>query len=313
MPKVGGLIPDVFSAVSDKSRSTYAPGLRLLESELGHLEVGDVTLAQLQRLRDATHRRAGRERVESARRRGRRLRAYDPDAHGQGAAENFVRAARFFFNQALAHGVITASPAAGLSAPSRATAPERALTAVELSSIWDVATSTGRDPGLDGLVLTFLRHTGARREGCLNLALDHLDHRRLAVTLTEKRGKTRELPLRRSLLRDLESHARSRGAAGPGDAVFRFSSGAPMSRRRFNSLFDRVDRHLEWTEPIDVAAHWIRHTTLADIAAVSGVRVAAAYAGHADDSLGVIGRYTKVTWDDLVEAYEALFGECHDQ
>ena len=82
-----------------------------------------------------------------------------------------------------------------------------------------------------------------------------------------------------------------------------------MTRRRFNSLFDRIDRHALFTEPLDVSAHWIRHTTLADIAAVSGLRVAAAYAGHAPESLGVIGRYTRVEFEDLVDAYEAVFGD----
>ena len=72
-----------------------------------------------------------------------------------------------------------------------------------------------------------------------------------------------------------------------------------MTRRRFNSLFDRIDRHALFTEPLDVSAHWIRHTTLADVAAVSGLRVAAAYAGHAPESLGVIGRYTRVDFEDL--------------
>jgi site-specific recombinase XerD len=81
-----------------------------------------------------------------------------------------------------------------------------------------------------------------------------------------------------------------------------------LTRRRFNSLFDRIDRHTDFTEALDVSAHWIRHTTLADIAAVSDLRVAAAYAGHSTGSLGVIGRYTAVTFEDLQDAYRAVFG-----
>lgn len=312
MLTVRELMPEVRSVVSSKSLPTYGTGLRLLETSLGDVPLSEVRAVDLRRLRDDVQRRAGQQRVDSARSRGRPLRAYDPDAHGQGAAENFVRAARFFFAYAVDAGHLAASPAEALTAPPRAAAPERPLTEDELAQIWRVVTTTGNDIELDRRILAFLRHTAARREGCLNLCLDHLDHRRRSVLLTEKNGRTRELPLQARILSDLETFARSRGASGAGDAVFRYGSGRPLTRRRFNSIFDRVDRHLGWTEPLDVAAHWIRHTTLSDIAAVAGVRVAAAYAGHADSSLGVIGRYTKVSWEDLCDAYEAAFGARDD-
>ena len=96
--------------------------------------------------------------------------------------------------------------------------------------------------------------------------------------------------------------------SGPAIGCSDTAIAVPSTRRRFNTIFDRVDRNVGWTEPLDVGAHWIRHTTLADIAAVADVRVAAAYAGHSPDELGVIGRYTQVTFEDLCDAYEALFG-----
>lgn len=45
-----------------------------------------------------------------------------------------------------------------------------------------------------------------------------------------------------------------------------------------------------------------------DQLAVAGERVAAAYAGHEDTSGDTIGRYTKVTFEELVAAFEANFG-----
>jgi hypothetical protein len=39
---------------------------------------------------------------------------------------------------------------------------------------------------------------------------------------------------------------------------------------------------------------------------LAGVRVATAYAGHSDTSFGVIGRYTKVSLDELRVAHERL-------
>jgi integrase len=308
MITISELMEPVLAAISPKSRPTYRTGLRLLEQRLGDRPLDAVRLTDLEALRDETRREVGRRTVERARAHGRRLRSYDPDAHGRGAAENAVRAIRFFFTYARKAEYLSASPADRLQAPRRPPAPERPLTETELAQIWHTATTTGRDPDLDGIVLTFLRHTAARREGAINLALDHLNRPRRSVTLTEKHGDSRELPLAHWLLIELDGFARSRGAEHAGDPVFRFHDGTPLSRRRFNSLFDRLDRHLVWTEALDVGAHWIRHTTLADIAAVSDIRVAAAFAGHSPGSLGVIGRYTQVEFDDLVAAYEAVFG-----
>lgn len=305
---VDELLPAVTAAVSRSSRRTYQSGFRRLAADLGDQDLTRVRLADLQRLRDEIQRAAGERTVARAVRTGRALRSYDPDAYGKGAAGNFVSSAKFFFAYATAAGLVPQSPAAALTAPRRPPAPERPLEETELHDLWAVATTTGKDPVLDGHLLRFIRHTAARREGCLNLTLGQLNLGRRSVTLSEKYGHGRELPLALPVLQDLAALAAERGATAGADQVFRYRDGTPMTRRRFNSLFDRIDRHLGWTEPLDVGAHWLRHTTLADIAAVSDIRVAAAYAGHAPEALGVIGRYTRVTFTDLVDAYEAVFG-----
>jgi site-specific recombinase XerD len=308
MLTVEDLAPVAIAAISPNSRRTYRTGIRRLVADLGDRPLDTVTLADLESIRDRARLEVGTRTVQRARSSGRRLRSYDPDAYGRGAAENFVSATRFFFGRAVAGGHLADSPAKALRAPARPQPPERPLEPDELEDMWRVASTTGRDTPLDTRLLQFLRHTAARREGCLNLALDHLHRRRGTVTLTEKYGQSREQPLARAQLADLAGFAIGRGASGPGDAVFRYRDGTPMTRRRFASLFDRMDRQLSWTQPLDVGAHWIRHTTLADIAAASDVRVAAAFAGHRPEELGVIGRYTQVTFADLVAAYEAVFG-----
>jgi site-specific recombinase XerD len=158
------------------------------------------------------------------------------------------------------------------------------------------------------LLLDFLRHTAARRGGVLNLRRAHLHHAQRAVTLSEKRGIVRTLPLSGGMLRRLDDFSRARGGHRPQDHVFRYRHGTPLTRKHFNSLFDRLDRHCDWSEQLDVGAHWLRHTTLSDIAAVSGVRVAQAYAGHKPAHRNTIELYTAVDFDDLVDAYERLFG-----
>jgi site-specific recombinase XerD len=300
--------PRVRSLCPPKARSTYAAGFDRLVGRFGSRPLTAVRLIQLEQQRDEVHRQVGQEQVRRAEAKGRQLRSYDPDAHGHGAAENYVRSARFFFAAAVKDEILALSPAADLEAPSRPTPPERALTEVELLDLRRVAADTGRDPDLDVLLIDFIRETAARREGVLNLRRAHLHHQQRAVTLTEKRGSTRTLPLRGSTLRRLDGFSRDRGGVRPADQVFRYHDGTPLTRRRFNSLFDRLDRHCDWSEQLDVGAHWIRHTTLSDIAAVSDLRVAQAYAGHKPGRHDVIEAYSHVEFDDLVAAYEQLFG-----
>jgi hypothetical protein len=61
-----------------------------------------------------------------------------------------------------------------------------------------------------------------------------------------------------------------------------------------------------------VSAHWIRHTTITDIERIAGVRVAAAYAGHADSNFGVTGTYTKASPEELRLAHSRLFFDQDD-
>src|SRR4051794_33128963 len=110
MLTVSALVPEVLDAISPKSRPTYATGIRLLDSSLGRSHLDRVRLTDLERLRDQLRRDVGLRTVQKARQRGRTLRAYDPDAHGKGAAENLVRAVRFFFSYACAAGHLANSP-----------------------------------------------------------------------------------------------------------------------------------------------------------------------------------------------------------
>ncbi|HCB03186.1 MAG TPA: tyrosine-type recombinase/integrase [Nocardioides sp.] len=305
---ISDLVEPVLAHMSPKSRPTYKPAIMRLAQDHGGDQLAFVRLPQLETIRDSMRREISERKVERARANGRRLMSYDPDAHGHGAAENAVRGLRYFFRYAVNCGYLAVDPALNLKAPKRRPAPERPLTSEELADVWRGALCNSDDPELDELILTTVRHTACRREGTINLSVDHLNFERASILLSEKNGKIRELPLRVDLLERLRGHALSRGAQRPGDAVLRYKDGHPLTRRRFNTIFDRVDRTCGWTEPLDVGAHWIRHTTLADIAAVSGLRVAEKFAGHTDEELGVIGRYTKPTFENLADAYEVVFG-----
>lgn len=305
---VADLIGDVRGACSEKSLPTYNKHFRALAANFGDQPVTAITANHLCALRDETIARAAAEKIERAERNGRALRTYEHDAHGRGAGENAVRAFRFFFRYALKEGLVPKNVALDVEVPKRLPAPERPLVPWELEEVATVWCTTGDDPELDTLLFEFHRKTAARREGGLNLRLGGLDERRGAITLTEKFGKTRELPYDTDGLARLRRFAQSRGATSPSDHVFRSRRGTRISRKRYETIYDRLDRHTAWTEALDLGAHWIRHTTLDDVRTVGGERVAAAYAGHEDSSGDTIARYTKVTFEELACAFEAIFG-----
>lgn len=308
VPTVADLATGVREACTEKSLPTYSRHFNALVKRFGDQPVTDITANHLCALRDDTIATTARDRIERAERNGRQLRTYEHDAHGRGAGENAVRAFRFFFRYALKEGLVVRNVAMDVEVPKRLPAPERPLVPWELEEVATVWCTTGDDPELDTMLLEFHRKTAARREGGLNLRLGALDVRRGAITLTEKFGKTRELPYDADGLARLRRFAISRGATSPSDHVFRSKRGTKVSRKRYETIYDRLDRHTSWTEQLDLGAHWIRHTTLDDVRTVAGERVAAAYVGHEDTSGDTIARYTKVTFEELAAAFEAIFG-----
>lgn len=165
---------------------------------------------------------------------------------------------------------------------------------------------TSHDPDLDLLLVRFHLESGARREGALNLTLGRLDHRRATVWLDEKFDIEREQPVSPSLLAEIEAHARSRGATKPEDPVFRTARGVPISRRRYNTLFNHVQAALPWTDRTPVTAHVLRHTTATAVERIAGHAVAEAFLGHAPTSV-----YTKARIEEVAAAIATLTGEPH--
>jgi hypothetical protein len=64
---------------------------------------------------------------------------------------------------------------------------------------------------------------------------------------SEKNGETREFPMASWLLDDLQRFAERRGARWAGGAVFHYRTGAPLTHRRFNTIFDRGNRSWRFT------------------------------------------------------------------
>jgi site-specific recombinase XerC len=307
-PTVAEFAPVAIERCGPKSRPTYSVHIHRLVDAHGDRRLDEITTDDLAELRDRIRSDVADAKIARAAATGRLLVSADPDAHGHGAAENFVRAMRFTFKLAVDRRLISHSPATGVKVPTRPPAPERPLTSDELQDFAVVACTTGNDPELDGDLFEFHRKTAARREGALNLRICDLDGRGGAVTLTEKLGRSRRLPLDADFIGRLIARAESRGATGPGDKVFRSIRGVPISRKRYEYLYNRLDAHTTWSGMLDVGIHWIRHTTLDDVRTVADERTAHTYAGHTDASGPTINAYTKVSFEALVAAYEAIFG-----
>jgi integrase/recombinase XerC len=238
-----------------------------------------------------------------------RARRNRPGTDGRSARENCIGALRALFARAERAGLVAKSPAGDLEKPRRLPNRRRALEDHELREVIDAVRTTSHDPDLDLLIIRFHLESGARREGALNLRLRDLDGRRSTVWLREKFDTEREQPISPSLLQALQLHTSSRGAMTADDSVLRGRSGRPITRRRYNTVFDRARPCLPWAERTPVSAHILRHTAITAVERHAGFAVAQAFAGHSASS--VTGTYTRARLAEVAAAVAVLTGEAH--
>jgi integrase len=297
---VAEYLPKVEAAAADGSVKTYAPYWRRLVTALGETSVAAVTVTDLETIAKAAQANAVTRRNERG---------------GRSAKENCVAAMRFYFARAKADGVRRDNPALEVAKPRRLPSPRRPLTDHELADLWRVTTSGGNDPKLDALLLRFHLETGARRGGALAMRVIDVDRRRLLVRLREKGDTIRWQPVSRTLMDALVAHAAARGAVNPTDAVFRYrpvrpsAVGAPLTRRRYNTLADRWQRELSWAAKDGVSPHWLRHTSIAAVERIAGFGVAKQFAGHISGE--VTTTYITASASEVADAVALLTGENH--
>lgn len=290
VPTVPDFAAEVTGLLVGRTFSTYRHHLQRLAAEFSDRRLDEVSLLELDRV-------AVRVRIEAMSRPAAR--------HGYGAQESFVNATRFLFTCAVRAGHLRDNPALGLVRPRRRRSSRRALSTRELHSLFGAVLETSRDPELDLLILAFARETACRRDGVLNLRrCDILPTP--SVVLYEKFDERREIPVSLPLYRALHLHAEQRASSC--ERVFHYANGRCLTDRRFDTIFQRVAKRLPWAAALGVTLHWVRYSTLTDIRITSGERVAAAYAGHSDESGGVTGRYTRASFEELQAAHHRLFG-----
>ena len=173
--------------------------------------------------------------------------------------------------------------------------------------LFDFFASTGNDPELDTLLFRFHLETGARRGGAIALRRSSIDTKRRSVMLLEKGEKEREMPITKVLLEQLLAHNTVRGA-GQG-AVFRYLNGNPLTTRRYDHAWKRVQENPPFPTATEVSVHWCRHTSVTNLERLGGEAVAAQFAGHQPYRSSVTGLYTTAPTAQVVQTWAQIWGE----
>lgn len=301
-PTVAEFYEVVGANAAPGTRGTYGLHWRRLVAALGDRPVTTVRTSDLRTIvttakQDATARANSRQ--------------------GRGAQENCVGALRHFFARVVEDGYRKDNPAEPIDKPRRQASHRRPLTSKELAELWDVSISTGDDPHLDGLLHRFHLETGARRGGALALRRKDIDREQQVILLREKGETERWQPVSLTLVDALLAHADARGATRPDDQALRFKPrrgqdvGAPLTRRRYNTLAERWQRNVAWAGRQHVSVHWLRHTAVATVERLAGFGVARRFAGHTDESAATTITYLRAADADVAAAVSLMTGEPH--
>jgi integrase len=237
---------------------------------------------------------------------------------GDGAVDGLYAALSYLYGLARGEGIIdvTTDPLADIKSPDRGETNRRPLTRTEITSLWHTVALHAPDPALDRLLVKFFFHTGARRDGAINLTVGMLNFERQSVTLVQKYGKATEVPVCRSLLEELAAFAASRGSTNPDDPVFRLdsldrSTGQlrPLSDKHFDSLHDDIRDHCDWAREEGWTVHWVRHHAKAEMHDIGGPAVARQFMGHS--AAHVTERYGPASFEHVAWAVSVRTGEPH--
>lgn len=236
---------------------------------------------------------------------------------GASAKNNAISAWRAVFKYAAANHHIDPerNPSQKVDKATRGNSSRRPLKAAHLDSLLLVARSTGDDPELDELICWYFLITGARREGLLALTRGDINKEECTVALHEKHDKADLQPVPDWFIDVLLEFADSRGATGPEDQVFRKKASRkqgprPITSRRLDNLFQRIQTTLSWADQAQVTAHTLRHHAIGVVAEASRPQVGRAFARHTA-SADAPFRYAVGTPEEVAAVVIRLYGGNH--
>jgi integrase/recombinase XerC len=242
MPTFDEYIEKVSAAVTDGTRRLYSTYWRKISDEWGSRRLDEPTPLEIKQLAEqarhhVVHRRNARG--------------------GRSAAEHLISALRCLYQHAVADRLITAAdnPATRVAKPRRLASTRRALPDHRLAEITTVAAATGNDPDLDTLLLRLHLETACRRGGALGLHRADLDPAQCLIQLHEKGETVRWQPISPTLMAALLEHVDDRSGGEPTGQVLRYRNGRPITRRRYDYLWQRLGKHLPWVATQQVSIH----------------------------------------------------------
>lgn len=299
VPTFAAYIPRVSRVVSVGTRRVYAPYWSRVADRWGDRRIDEPTHLEIRELAEAI-----REGIVTRRN----------SRGGRSAVEHLIAALRCLYQQAVSEGLISEAdnPARKVAKPRRLPSTRRALPDDRLAEINEVAATTGNDPALDALLLRLHIESACRRGGALGLLVDDLDVDQCLILLREKGETIRWQPVSSTLMHHLLAHHEERSDGHQGAAVLRYRNGRPVTRRRYDYLWNRLGKHLPWVATQQISTHWLRHTTLTWVERHFGYAVARAYAGHSGfHDGGTTSTYIRADLHEVAEALATLTGEDH--
>ena len=247
VPTFAEYVPVVSAAVSAGTRRAYGSYWNRIVSHWGARRLDEVTPSEIRQL-------TAHVKTHVVARRNAR--------GGRSAAEHLVAALRCAYRRAVDDGLIAEAdnPARKVAKPRRLPSTRRAVPDTRLAQINQVAATTGNDPELDTLLLRLHTETACRRGGALGLRPADLDPDQCLILLREKGETVRWQPVSPTLMTRLVQHGQQRHAERDGQ-LLRYTSGQPITSRRYDHLWARIGAHLPWVATQGISSHWIRHTT----------------------------------------------------
>lgn len=252
--------------------------------------------------------------------------------HGHNAQETAVVAYAHVMDRAIDHGLLDTNPAARVRKRRRQQTMKRGLRAHELDVFMDTVASGGDDAALDVLIVWFHLETGARRSGALGLRVGRIHPAEQVVELHEKGSRWRRQPVSKDLCDELLAHAVARGGprCQPGHPDYdpdapvlyyrpRGDQVRPLTAKRYETLFRRVQSTLPFANEINLTAHGLRKSAGTIIERIGGTQVARSFLGHADRSdtdhyteswIGEVARATSI-WTGTDHPLAAGHDEVH--
>lgn len=229
---------------------------------------------------------------------------------GYAAKRSCLQAWRRIYSCAVRDELIQerSDPSKKVKMPARRPTGRRALTTTEIDRLFDVVSSGGNGPIGDVTLLRFHLETGARRAGAIGLTIDQIDTSRRTVKLFEKGDRQREMPVTQTLIDGILGLYDER-SDGRLNAFWYRKQQSPLTRRRYNTIFERVQKDGDFSVP--VSAHWLRHTAISLIERTpSGSdAVAANFGGRQPVRNPVTGLYTTASARETIQAWSEVWSD----